>query len=874
MKKTGFLVVGLLAVAVVLPAQRLPQNVTPESYRLKFTPDLAKATFSGEETIRVKLAEAANSITLNAAEIQFQKVMLSSGGKVQIATVTSDEKKDQVTFTVPAGIPAGPAQIHVQYTGILNDQLRGFYLSQTKRRRYAVTQFEATDARRAFPSFDEPAFKATYDITLVIDKDDTAISNGSIISDTAGPAEGKHTLVFSTTPKMSTYLVAFMVGDFQCVSGSADEIPVRVCSVPEKKPLINYALTAAENILKFYDHYYTIKYPFKKLDIIAFPDFAAGAMENTAAITYRETALLLDDKTGSLDQRKTIVDVLAHEMAHQWFGDLVTMKWWNDIWLNEGFATWMSNKPTESFKPEWNASMDEIQGTGGSLGGDQIAGIRAIRQDANTPEEIGALFDGIAYGKSAAVLRMIENYVGSEPFRAGVNLYLGKHAYSNATAEDFWNAETEATHKPIDQIMATFVNQSAAPLVTLKSACRAGHTDVTLSQQRYFADRAKMDAGSPELWQIPVCLKTQGAAGAHCVVLKQKEETFQLDGCSPWVFGNATGRGYYRVGYDGAALKVLTGVAETALTPEERISFLNDSWAMVRIGRQSIGDYLNTVAGLSADRTRAVMESMLNHFQQIHDQVVSAEDRPAFEAWTRQLLHPIAEDLGMKAVAGESDERNSMRSTVLAVLGYVGNDPEVIAAARATTESYMKDPASVDPEVVGPALGLTAFNGDAALYDQFREHMKTAKTPEEYFQYFGNLGSFKDPELAKRTADLFLTPDVKGQDMFQMFGILGNEYTQQVAWDFFKAHFKEIKDKLGPGLGGGMVNIANVFCDEKLRDDSQKFFADQKLPGSERDLANARERVNACIELRQLQQPNLAAFLKQEGGSAAAGSKN
>jgi aminopeptidase N len=864
MKKLFSCVALTLIANGALFAQRLSDaGLTPENYQLKLTPDLEKATFTGEEVIRLKVAKPIQTIVLNAAEIQFQSVSVTAGGKTQQATVTTDDKKEQATFTLPAAIPAGAAEVQVTYSGILNDQLRGFYLSKTKRRRYAVSQMENTDARRAFPSFDEPAYKATYDITLVIDKDDTAISNGSIVSDTPGPGAGKHAVVFSTSPKMSTYLVAMMVGDFQCVSGAADKIPIRVCSVPENKPYLGFAETAAENILKFYDKYYAIKYPFKKLDVIALPDFSAGAMENTAAITYREELLLINEQTASIGQRKLVVDVLAHEMAHQWFGDLVTMKWWNDIWLNEGFATWMSKKPAEAWKPEWNVTMDEVQDSGAALDTDKIAGIRAIRTDAVTPAEIEALFDGIAYDKTGAVLRMIESYVGSEAFRAGVNLYLDKHKYANASAQDFWSAEAEATHKPIDKIMPTFVNQSGAPMITLKTECVTGHTNVTLSQQRYFSDRGKLEAGSPEVWQVPVCLKTPGSNAPACEMLTDKRQSYQLNGCSPWVFANASGRGYYRVSYDSDMVKKLSASALTALTAEERISFLNDSWAMVAVSREPIGDYLTIVSGMKNDRTRAVVESALGHLAAINADIVSDADKKAFEAWTRRLLQPVAQQIGLTAKPGDSDEQRQLRAAVLSVLGSVGKDPDVIANARATTQAYMKDPALVDPTIVDNAIGLTAMNGDAALYDQFREHMKTARTPDEFYRYLRNLGNFTDPALARRTAELFLTPEIKGQDVILMGGILTNPDTQKIAWEFFKAHFTELMDKMGPGLGAGIpIHVASAFCDPQLRDDSQNFFKERKIPGTERDLANALERVNACIDLRNQQQANLSAFLK------------
>jgi aminopeptidase N/puromycin-sensitive aminopeptidase len=345
-----------LAIAVAGPAkaQRLPTTVIPEHYTLLLTPDLKAATFTGVETIEVTLAEPSKAITLNSAEIEFQSVAISSGGNQQTATVTSDKEKEQTTFTVADQIPAGKATLSIAYTGILNNQLRGFYLSKTAKRNYAVTQFESTDARRAYPSFDEPAFKATYDISLVIDAGDTAISNGPIVSDTPGPGEGKHTVKFLTTPKMSTYLVAFLVGDFKCTEGEADGVKIRGCATPDKVDLTPYSVEVAKYILHYYDTYFGIPYPLKKLDLIGLPDFEAGAMENFGAITYRETDMLIDAKTASVGAKKNVALVVAHEMAHQWFGDLVTMQWWDNIWLNEG--RWRPCIPSGTSTSLWPAT--------------------------------------------------------------------------------------------------------------------------------------------------------------------------------------------------------------------------------------------------------------------------------------------------------------------------------------------------------------------------------------------------------------------------------------------------------------------------------------------------------------------------------------
>ena len=473
-RRAGFGSLFLWMCAGTAFAQRLPGNVTPTHYDLSVTPDLETATFTGSERIDVRLETAARTITLNAAEVDFDTVTVSAGGRTQRARVTRLPARDQATFTVERMIPAGPAEIEINYRGILNDQLRGLYLSQANNRRYAVTQLEATDARRMFPCFDEPAYKATFTLSATIDEGDHAISNGAVLSDTPGPGARKHTVKFETTPVMSTYLVALAVGDFVCESGAADGIPIRICSTPDKKGQTGLALEAATRILRYYNRYYSVKYPFTKLDVVAVPDFAAGAMENTAAIFYRETLLLADPKTASVAVRKDIAQVLAHEMAHQWFGDLVTMKWWDDIWLNEGFANWMETRPLKDWKPAWHMDLAEVQSNQAAMRLDALRSTRPIRARASTPDEINELFDSITYEKGAAVLRMVEAWVGEEAFRRGVNAYIEKFKFSNAKAEDFWSTLAASTGKPVDKVMASFVDQPGVPIVDAAIKCDAG----------------------------------------------------------------------------------------------------------------------------------------------------------------------------------------------------------------------------------------------------------------------------------------------------------------------------------------------------------------------------------------------------------------
>jgi aminopeptidase N len=544
----------------------------------------------------------------------------------------------------------------------------------------------------------------------------------------------------------------------------------------------------------------------------------------------------------------------------------------------------MSFKPIESWKPEWHEERAEIQETGGSLSTDSIASVRAIRAKAETPAEIATLFDGIAYGKAASVLRMVEAYLGPDVFQKGANAYLEKHAYGNATAEDFWNQMATTSEKPVDRIMSSFTEQSGAPLVTMvKTACNETSTpggflkkkktkettQVTLSQERYFADAAKLGSGSPEVWQIPVSLRAAGAKDVSYVLLAQRQQTFELPGCSPWVYANAGGRGYYRSNYDAATLAKISAELETTFSPEERIHFLGDGWAMVRVGRLSIGDYLDTLEKMKGERSRAVVGVMTGRFGEIHDSIVTAGERGAFEKWVRDFLRPMATELGESPTPGESDDRRGLRSDVFATLAVYGRDPQLLAKSRTLVEQYMRNSNSVEAALAGNALGISALDGNAALYDKYLEHMKSAKTPEEYYNYFGALTNFPNPELAKRTMEFALGPDVKNQDLFFVGGLFGNPDTQATAWELFKNNFPALKEKAGASLSGGFAGFAGFFCDDKLRDDSQDFFATQNLPGSERPLRNAKDTVNACIELRSLQQTNLSAYLKKPAAKDA-----
>jgi aminopeptidase N len=865
----------LIPCAILVPlafAQRLPSLAVPDNYRISFAPDFQKDNFAGDETIQVRILKPTSQIVLNSAEIELQRATVTSDGLEQKATVTLDKDREMATLSFEKTIQPGPATIHIQFQGILNDGLRGLYLGKDRDgNKYAVTQFEATDARRAFPSFDEPAYKATFDIAVTTEKELTAISNGRVISDTPGPGQNQHTVRFATTAKMSSYLVALAVGRFEYVEGEADGIPIRVWGPPGSKPNSTYALGVAQWCMTYFDQYFDIKYPFEKLDMIGLPDFSAGAMENTGLITYRQAELQIDDRQASVELHQTVATVIAHEMAHQWFGDLVTMQWWDDIWLNEGFATWMENKAVGAWKPEWHLELRDAEDTSASLNIDSLQNTRPIQQAADTPAQIQELFDGIAYDKAAAVLRMLEAYLGPETFREGVIRYLKQNSYANATADDFWKTQAAVSSKPVDQIMPTFVKQPGAPMISVRSLCLNGSTTVTLAQTRYFSDRKLFAAGTNELWQVPVCIKEGGTqTAASCKLLTRKQEDFLISGCGPWTMVNAGARGYYRSGYSSDATRAMGRRIEQDFSPSERIALLGDSWASVRVDKQPIGDYLALAEGLQSDKNQAVISQITSKLEYIGDFLVGESDRADYQRWVRRILTPLAIQLGWQPKPGEGDEVKSMRAKVLYALGHAGNDPSTIAEAQRKTLKALRDPASLDPTVARAAFSLAAENGDVSFYDQLTKRLQSKGTSlEHYYLYFQTISKFRDPRLLRRTLDFAISPAVRSQDTLGLVSaVMENPAGAPLAWSFVQGHWSDL-DRVGGGFTSGEVVAATrVFCDGKMHDEVQSFFASHSVPTAQRTLKQSLETIRNCADLKARQSPELANWLRQRGAAS------
>ncbi|HEY4382475.1 MAG TPA: M1 family aminopeptidase [Acidobacteriaceae bacterium] len=907
--RRGLLALGLVCVGCGGAwAQRLPSGVRPEHYSLTITPDLAKARFSGTETIEVVLEQPARAITLNAAEIEFGVVRAwvsagrgaganagvpplraarsgrddaSKGGaggrddafvggeeSAQTATVALDEKKEQATLTFARELPAGPVTLEIAYTGTLNDKLRGFYLSKTKARNYGVTQFEATDARRAFPCFDEPALKATFDVTLVVDLGDTVIANTKLVSDSPGPAAGKHTLKFATTPKMSTYLVAWIVGDFECTEGKSDGVPIRACATPDKVELTKFALDVAKWDLHYYDQYFGIKYPMPKLDMVAIPDFEAGAMENFGCITYRETEMLVDAKNGTLTALKDVSTTVAHEMAHQWFGDLVTPQWWDNLWLNEGFATWMETKAAAKREPKWDYAQDDAQDLNRILDEDASRTTRPIRAKAETPSEINELFDDIAYGKAGAVIGMVENWVGEETFRRGVQAYLAAHEYGNATAEDFWDAQTKVSGLPVDKVMRSFVEQPGVPLLTVSDSTHDGNAvmngapSVVVTQRPFLLSVpvSGEDGKARESWTVPVCVK-----GGGCQVVSQDTGKLSVPAAG-FVYANAGDKGYYRTDYSPAQLAAIGQNVETGLTPAERIGLLSDRWALMRAGQGSVGGFLDLVLAVKQDADPTVMDIALGKVEAIKTQIATDEDRERLNAVVRREFAGAFAALGGPR-KHERDDHAELRETLFEELGRA-KDPAVLEKAESLTQAIFAGQKAADPMMADAAIALSTVHGDTAMYDKLKRVSENSGDPDLRQAALHALTRFTTPVLVIKTLEYAVSDGMRSQDSWTLIALLlERPETQDLAWEYVQQHWAAIGKKSTASSGARIVEATGTFCSAGKRDEVTSFFAEHPVDSAQRALAQSIDRMNACIHLRATQEPELRRWLDSHGGS-------
>ena len=835
-------------------AFRLPRQVLPLRYDLRLEPDLKAATFAGRETITVAVSRPTKTIILNAVELQITSASIDNGkGLSHRAVIRLDEPAERCRLTFPSVIPTGKWLLSLSFRGRLNDKLRGFYRSTYKdasgvTQVMAATQFEATDARRAFPCWDEPDCKAVFATTLVIDPALTAVSNTRIVSERS--EGGKKVLQFADTMTMSTYLVAFIVGRLEATAPTmVGKAPLRLWCVPGKKHLAKFGQEIASFSLKFFEDYYGLPYPGDKLDLLAIPDFASGAMENLGAITFRENALLVDPHAATHAELERIADVVAHENAHMWFGDLVTMSWWNGLWLNEAFATFAEMLAVDAWKPEWQRWTTFGVSRAVAMIVDGLHSSRPIEYPVRAPKDADAMFDTLTYEKGASVLRMLEQYLGPAVFRNGIRDYLKRHAYGNADTKDLWVSLGRAARQPVPTLMNGWIFKPGYPLVTV-SLGKNGR--LRLAQHR-FTYLAKPKAGSAQRWRIPIQFRvaTAGKSDSRRVLMTGATLQVNVPERLESVLVNEGGHGFYRVRYEPALLKGLLRLLPDGLAPIERFNLINDAWASTVAGLVSPAEYLDMTSSFMGDRDKNVWAVLLESFQTLH-RIMEPARRPTFEALVRDRIGPAVADLGWEPRPGEDDLVKQLRGDLLRALGTLGNDRDTQARAAACHAEYGRNPAAVDPNVLPAIVAVLAHAGDAARYAEFAGRYRTAATPQEERRYLYALASFQSTDLLTRTLKQTLSGEFRTQDApFMVRMVLMNVVGRELAWQFVKTNW-DTMDRLYPKQGlrrmcEGIVGLSTPALERDVR----TFFRERKIDLGGKTLAQYLEQLRIAVAFRE-----------------------
>ena len=841
-------------------AVSLPADVRPVEYRLTLEPDLSAFTFKGTETVAIEVLSPTSRLVLNCIEIVVQSCRVTRDDGIDLAAsdIEYDASEETVTFTFGSELEPGPADLHLEFTGELNDKLRGFYRSQYKgvdseERYLATTQLEATDARRAFPCWDEPGLKAVFDVTLVVPSDLTAISNMPVASETE-VRPGVKVVRYEKTPIVSTYLLAFIVGDLDWIEHTdAGGTLHRVWTTRGKVEQGRFALETSVRLLEYLNDYFGIPYPLPKLDHIAIPDFAAGAMENWGAVTYRETALLVDPDNSSAGTRERVASVVAHEMAHMWFGDLVTMAWWNDLWLNESFASWMGNKAVDHLYPEWDMWTQFVtDDTNRGLSLDGLKSSHPVEQEVSSAAEIGQLFDEISYSKGGAILRMLEQYLGDEPFRAGLNRYLTRHEYGNARTTDLWEALGEASGKPVSEMMHTWVNQTGHPVLDVEVSRTEGSIDVALSQKRFLYEHVVepvVDDGT--LWHAPVGVRTASDAQARTTLMTEPSGSVTVEPASygsadEWIKVNPLQTGFFRVKYPPEELARLRGPIESGVLPAaDRLGIQNDAYALMRSGHIPATEFLSTAEAYRGESDASVCEDLALNLGGLDSLLWDEPFYGEFEIFALGIFLPIAERIGWDARPHEGHRDVLLRSTVLAQAGGYG-DRATLDEASARFAAYAADPSSTPADIRGVVFNLAARTGDASTYDTMWRLQEEAAMEEETVRLLLALGRFARRDLLERTLERSLSPGVRSHNTVSVvMSVAGNRLGRDLAWEFVKDNWAEFDRRYGDGefILGRLVSITSRFTTPEREEDVESFFRDHPTPSVERSIRQSLERI-------------------------------
>lgn len=833
---------------------RLPRAVVPHRYTLALQPDLAAATFVGHVIIDANVNEAVGQIVLNAIELDITEVKV--GGEVATFELHADTER----LVINSAPEPGTTAIEITFTGTLNDKLHGWYRStyidtDGNEQVIATSQMQVTDCRRAFPCFDEPDFKAVFDVTLIIEPHLMAISNGPEIErttfeDGTGHDTGKVAVRFGETMPMSTYLVAFVVGLLEATepvlvprAGALDEfIPLRIIHVPGKGHLTAFSLDIGAHSLSWYQNYYGIPYPTDKCDMLALPDFAAGAMENLGAITYRESLLLADPATATQFELQNLADVVAHEMAHMWFGDLVTMKWWNGIWLNEAFATFMEIACCDEYRPDWLRWTTFSLERSAAFEVDSLASTRTVEFSVEAPADCIGMFDVLTYQKGGSLVRMLEQYLGESAFQAGVSHYLSKHEYANTETSDLWDAIEESNpDTPVRALMDSWIWQAGYPLIS----ARLDGSELILSQQRF----AYGEVDDPTLFVTPIHLRVDGVESK--VLLDGFDLRVAVPSAESSVVVNAGGHGYMRVAYDASLRGRIVGQLDD-LTTIDRYNLIDDAWNEVVAGRLDAIDFVEFVEGFGSNRELAVWQAIAIGLRGVGRLL----DGPAYEALQQRvaaLVAPVVEDLGWVPVAEEGDLIAKLRGLLVGTLAVLGNDAAALTHCRSILQAYDRGD-GVDPELVSAATNAVAANGTDTDYDEFVAKFRNPSTPQEQLRYLYALAEFPEATQIERSVALAFSGEVRTQNApFLLNRCIANRHHGTAAWQSVRQQW-DVANATFPGNTiSRMIDPVKLLTAPEVVADVQSFFSEHPIPQAKKGLEQIleRQRVNAALRASQ-----------------------
>jgi len=864
------------------PTLRLPDTVRPTAYDVALTVVPTEERFDGRITITVDLRVPSKVVWLNA-----------SGLEVRTATVNGAAAKvlpggsDFIGIQSAQPLPAGRATLVLDYSGAISSKNEyGLFKQKEGADWYSFTQFEPVDARRVFPCFDEPSFKVPWKLRLKVKRQDLAVSNTPAVSE---KIEGDYKIVqFAETKPLPSYLVAFAVGPFDAVDAGVvgakgkKQTPVRIIVPRGRSVEARFAKEVTSQIVNQLEDYFGIPYPYEKLDCLDVPVFS-GAMENPGLVTFGQPIILSVPEKETVHFHHMYTDIAAHEFAHQWFGDLVTTSWWDDIWLNEAFATWMTNRLIENWKPERHMATERAADTARAMRDDSLVSARRIREAIVAKDDIANAFDGITYEKGAAVIDMFENWVGRDAFRAGVNRYLTKYAHKNATADQFLAAVFEGERAPVSGAFGTFLNQPGVPLVTASLRCDAGQAPtLALSQERYFpvGSDGKRDAS----WQIPVCARYPGKKGeaTSCTLLSQAQGELALSetsSCPAWVNANGDDHGYYRVHYQGDLLAKLLAPRSggaVRITPAEKVGLMSDLSALVRTSKVPYDEALAAVPKLASDPITQVTRSTISLVDGLREADLYPESlRAKYARFVRDTYGARAKKLGFVPRAGEDEEVRLLRPRLLALVADHGEDPALQAEAKTLAVRWLQDRQGgkvVDPEVVETVLAIAAATGDRAMFDRMLAAARATSGRFERNQILEAMGHFRDPNVLRAALALTLSDDFDAREsIFMLRGAQKTSATREIAYDFLKQNYDALVARL-PGDAGAFgfgawlpEMVGGSFCDESHAADLEGFFHERSahFTGGPRLLAQTVESVKLCSAYRSLQEPNVTAFLQK-----------